>query len=1044
MSVDIRARVFSNRGEVISGGFSDDHVQGTGLVRCKGEVVLKGLVPLSTGSVIDLGYEKGGRVIRFPRYFYVLSSFADPFRRITTVSIGCGLTLNESFREAEKTDNLKDPINAGKPCEFYAKSPPYITFSHIASVCASKLGVSSSGVGTGYIASEKYDFSAGYFSILSDLLYSNSTFGYMTAGGGYSTSSATGGSGGAVLDEDDIIDVSPITSGDIPPNSVIVDYSYNRFKQPPDEPKEEPPAKKEENKKRNWEKDITQGELQYAYVYYNKSNSVYQHRFYPLTVTETTYDALDRVLERKSKTVTAGVVVNSAYCSEFLDKTGGIDSRFFEVEEITTTKFNYQFAAENLIVLPTTLDPCRSYNFSINISTHAYYDPEIHDQVISEVTVKEESDLALAGAVNLPTYVYYVYTWSPPINGVITLLNTTTNYMRPGTAVSPSEITTVVYETDVEQGISKTITERYLAYAFTPPGQQGLAKMAKNVKTIEGANNILFAGRSLVSQGSSVQTHVSRNFGVQKRPSVMDRLLDEYKKAPRTEKAEIEFLENVSQFDGEATGRVITYSMPFASDDYVDIDKYKMQQQFNSTGANTDIFFLRTASNAPEAARSFGSTQRRLAYGHRNGFSIQTVPEKLPPHPGMGVTLRLGGIAAYYMTNAHSWSFDSNGIVASCDLIYMGGIGATSAEYRVPAAWAPVQDGITQLPLAPAVTTTTPIPPNSLPTPVGFTPANPGAIFDTLPINTPQVPEKSIPPSVILPPYREAISHRLEVLIGLTVTRTLISLPEPDRPALVLTKLGAAVERFVYDARTLSGGVKPGLTIEQLYYDPRTAALGVKVGSSITGEYPLPTFDFVSGNALPLLGSTITTGTPTGWVQAYSGNVDDTPLEIALPFAFPFNGVSYNSFWLSPNGYITFGSGSSLYPGTATSPALPKILINSADDSMQKVLTRSTANTFRVRVDGNISSSGGDAAFARTFEVAFFRPSFTDGLAVIEVRIGASPSVSGLLNVYSATAVLSTDPAPTPAANSSWVFASFTTTGTIWYIFPAESCTPIE
>ena len=1026
MSVDIRARVFSNRGEVISGGFSDDHVQGTGLVRCKGEVVLKGLVPLSTGSVIDLGYEKGGRVIRFPRYFYVLSSFADPFRRITTVSIGCGLTLNESFREAVKTDNLADPINTGKACEFYAKSPPYITFSHIASVCASKLGVSSSGVGTGYIASEKYDFSAGYFNILSDLLYSNSTFGYMTAGGGYSTSSATGGSGGAVLDEDDIIDVSPITSGDIPPNSVIVDYSYNRFKQPPDEPKEETPAKKEANKKRNWEKDITQGELQYAYVYYNKSNSVYEHRFYPLSVTETKYDALDRVLERKSKTVTAGVVVNSAYCSEVLTKTGQTNDRFFEVEEITTTKFVYRYAAENLIVLPTTLNPCRSYNFDINISTHAYYDPEIHDQAIAEITIKEESDLSIAGALNLPKYFY---------DG---------GNLHPGTAVSPSEITTVVYETDVEQGISKTITERYLAYAFTQPGQQGLAKMVKKAKTVQSTNNILLAGRSLVNQGASVQTHVSRNFGVQKRPSVMDRLLDEYKKAPRKEKAEIEFLENVSQFDGEATGRVITYSMPFASDDYVDIDKYKMQQQFNSTGENTDIFFLKTASNAPEAARSFGSTQRRLAYGHRNGFSIQTVPEKLPPYPGMGVTLRLGGIAAYYMTNAHSWSFDSNGIVASCDLIYLGGIGATSAEYRVPAAWAPVQDGITQLPLAPAVTTTTPIPPNSLPTPVGFTPANPGAIFDTLPINTPQVPEKSIPPSVILPPYREAISHRLEVLIGLTVTRTLISLPEPDRPALVLTKLGAAVERFVYEVRTLSGGVKPGLTIEQLYNDLRTAALGVKVGSSITGEYPLPTFDLVAGNALPLLGSGLTTGTPTGWVQAYSGNVDDTPLEIALPFAFPFNGVSYNSFWLSPNGYITFGSGSSLYPGTATSPALPKILINSADDSMQKVLTRSTANTFRVRVDGNIASGGGDAANARTFEVAFFRPSFTDGYPVIEVRIGASPSNSGLLNVYSATTVLSTSATPLPAADKSWVFASSDTTGTAWIIGAALSCTPVE
>jgi hypothetical protein len=172
--------------------------------------------------------------------------------------------------------------------------------------------------------------------------------------------------------------------------------------------------------------------------------------------------------------------------------------------------------------------------------------------------------------------------------------------------------------------------------------------------------------------------------------------------------------------------------------------------------------------------------------------------------------------------------------------------------------------------------------------------------------------------------------------------------------------------------------------------------------------------------------------------------VDDTPLEVQLPFAFPFNGTSYNSFWLSPNAYITFGSGSTLYPGTATSPALPKILINSADDSMQKVLTRSTTNTFRVRVDGNTASGGGTSATARVFEVAFFRPSFTDGYPVCEVRLGVSPTNTGLLNVYSASAVLSTSATPLPAPDKSWVFAGDNTTGTDWIIGAALSVTPVE
>ncbi len=166
----------------------------------------------------------------------------------------------------------------------------------------------------------------------------------------------------------------------------------------------------------------------------------------------------------------------------------------------------------------------------------------------------------------------------------------------------------------------------------------------------------------------------------------------------------------------------------------------------------------------------------------------------------------------------------------------------------------------------------------------------------------------------------EAISHSLGVLIGLTVSRTLIALPNPDRFPLVLTKLGVTAEQFVYADRSLSGSVKAGLTIQRLLNDIITTSIGIKVGISITGEYPV-VFGLAQGNALPVLGSGLTTGTPTGWTQIYSGNVDDTPLEVQLPFAFPFNGTSYNSFWLSPNGYITFGSGSSLYPGSPTSPA---------------------------------------------------------------------------------------------------------------------------
>ena len=60
MTLDIRAKVFCNKGPVISGGFSDDHVQGTGLIRTRGDIVLEGLVTLRPGDKIQIGYERLG------------------------------------------------------------------------------------------------------------------------------------------------------------------------------------------------------------------------------------------------------------------------------------------------------------------------------------------------------------------------------------------------------------------------------------------------------------------------------------------------------------------------------------------------------------------------------------------------------------------------------------------------------------------------------------------------------------------------------------------------------------------------------------------------------------------------------------------------------------------------------------------------------------------------------------------------------------------------------------------------------------------------
>lgn len=1026
MTLDIRAKVFCDKGPVISGGFSDDHVQGTGLIRTRGEVVLKGLINLRPGDQIRLGYDKKGRTTRIPRALRVLSSFADPFRRQTTVSVGCKLTMLETLRENKKQLAAEDEANEGIPCEEYGKIPINITFDFIANTCITALGLTLRGdLGlVGSVAIESFDYSAGYVQILSDILYSQSKVGYLNADEALVVVDLSKIDGTVpVLDEDDVIDVSPIRSGDYPPDVVLVEYSYNRLKEPdPDEVDDE-----DERQKRDWELDITQGEAEYIYVTYNDGDDIQEFVHYPLSTSRTTYDKLDRVLTREERTTTHSAKINSAYVSELLEETGQLGQNVGVSEETTITEFIYQYPAEQLIVPPDDLAPC-AYWYSVGASK--IYNEERDSQPVAQVITRTASDLAIVGSINLPSYFY------------------PDGALHPGNADFPVEITRIEFEKDTgylaqmerdrlglsssitylqdsrSDGITKTKTYRQTCYAMTQQGQQGIARMAENIDSVNNAFEMLFIGSQMVNTGVSVETHYDRYYGVQKRPSLAERKKKQFYRDPRESTNRTEFI-----YGSEGVSITTSYNMPWAPDDRI------------AYQAGSSQPYLVEESIAPELARKFGRVQQQLTYGHRMGFTVQTVPNKLPPYAASLATLRLGGILAQYMVNAQSWSFDSNGIVTSVDMVYLGGVGATTEAYRTPSPWAPIQDGITQLPIAPAVTTNPdPSPANSVETPGDFDANDPGTIFDDLPVNSDPVYEKEVTTPVLVPPYQEVVVNDFTTFINTDVTRTLIFIPLDDRDAAPSLKVGIAAESFSYTARDSDPTLRVGMAAEQIFYEVRDHAPSVVLGNTTTVEV---SFALVAGNATPVAGSGVTTSTPSGWTQVYNSNVDDTPLQITgMPFTFTFNGVGYNSFWISPNGYITFGSGSSQYTGLgATNPALPKLFLNAMDDSMQKVYVRSTANTFRVRVEGNTNPGG--TGSARIHEIAFFNPAVFDGSSVFEVRMGAMPETTGLFNVYSANALLSTDTA-TPGANKSWFFFDFDGTGTEFAITPAYNVTPVE
>jgi len=80
-------------------------------------------------------------------------------------------------------------------------------------------------------------------------------------------------------------------------------------------------------------------------------------------------------------------------------------------------------------------------------------------------------------------------------------------------------------------------------------------------------------------------------------------------------------------------------------------------------------------SPAAQRAQAYGKIQNRMRLGHREGLSIQIVPELMPVKPFAPIYVKAAGITGQYRVNGSSWTFDANGIVCSIDAMFWGGAG---------------------------------------------------------------------------------------------------------------------------------------------------------------------------------------------------------------------------------------------------------------------------------------------------------------------------------------------------------------------------------
>jgi hypothetical protein len=649
MTIDVRAVVTCNLGELISASISDDYIQGNGLIKTSGNCEINGIITPSTGSRVFFEYTKSGITRRVPRTMRVLSSFADPFRRITTVELGCALTYLQ---------DLKDPIrllprNDEENAELTSQDAQIITLPTYASsvmrTCLNALGLQATSIPlTNKFSVAEFDLSSGYVDTLSNLLVSESFCGYLDQNERLNIISLTSlGGSGPLITSADLIDVGPIGVGQLPGDAVFVSYSTLKLRPPedeeivcrsltPEEEEEEEPASgsgAQEFGGADFSSDATTSEIVISYTspvsgdqltaVYRDSQSTYNETLYRVfSFKDPDTNASTRkavVIQRKTYENRSAAGIAGGLVTQYL--SNGIGFGNFIAGTTTIEKFAYDaYGNETFHSLKKTGDAI--YGLGL---------------LGLQMVFPDEGD---GGAIAV----------SPP--GFDMLIEETLVY------------------TFTNGDFKSSTTQRYGPWAATISGQQSIAESRDSFTTagqVQAYINMALGGRGLIDVTVSTQR---RRGGEQAAPLPEEQINEEL--AEDTGNPDNGFrTENVSEVEF-ATGnsfakRRIELSMPYAPDD-------TFRKVLVGTNP-TRYCYYSSRSDAPAKAARYGRAQNRLLLGNRSGMNIQIAPEKLPNAPFAPVFIEAAGTIALYRVNAASWTIDSTGIVASTDAMFWGTAG---------------------------------------------------------------------------------------------------------------------------------------------------------------------------------------------------------------------------------------------------------------------------------------------------------------------------------------------------------------------------------
>lgn len=681
MAIDIRATVACSLGELISASIGDTGIAGVGVIKTTGSCVVKGIIAPAPSTSVTFTYTKNGQTYSIPRSLLVLSSYADPFRRVTQVNLGCVLKYKENQQEYETLEALNDPANSAYTQDDTEIITVPVTANTIFLTCLDRLGVSYPNSGpTSWITNpvltntfniKQFDFRQSYVSIMDGLLVSESKCGYVL-NNTFQLFSLNEDPGTApVLDLSNIIDIAPNGNATPPADVVLVNYSSLKLR-PPDPSNSGGSLQLEEvgdfkvYYDDQWEKNISESPvIDYPIAYQTISadgvvtnnTKVYSGR--SVTTSTTRY---------KNKKVINGRDERGRPVYENIEVVASRES----ITEEPYAKIAGKYLSAVLSVGGTEasgLTSIGSATITTEQSIETFEYDENGNEIVSTVS-RYVPRSAIGYGQDLPVYVRN----SPSQLDFLDLSNTLV------------EVERTIKTTKKQATRSRVVTTSYGLWADTPSGMQALAEAKDKLMTIYDIKALIDSLEGLVYLGESITTSLispSRALA-QSRPSRSEIINQRYSdggSAANDWKAQEETEYSIA-INGSTSGIRTLLSLPYAPDD-----------RFIKSGSS----YTSVRSDAPLKALTYARVQNSMATGSAYGVLLQTKPELLPARPFKEIVIQANGLSALYRTDSISWSMDSNGVIASFAGLFYGAVGGTGDF------WFPVADGITTLPETPPI-----------------------------------------------------------------------------------------------------------------------------------------------------------------------------------------------------------------------------------------------------------------------------------------------------------------------------------------------------